>query len=387
MQVGTTFKNTHKIIDKYPIVIVPSFIGNILQAKDTNKKSVHLLCPKNKNWYTLWMNNDNFKLFTFDCWLEDFALYYNASTGKYGNYAGVSVTCPDYGGVEAVYAINPEVPNSTITWAFVTNALYQIGYEAGKDIRAAPYDWRVGPDQYENQFERLKLLIEDTYQINKNKQVIVTSLSLGGPYVSLFLNRYVSEEWKTKYIKAFVPFSGAWSGTALSALFTINIKILFEKLPKKQLNLLQEAIRSFGSLIWLLPFPSSSIIVSTPKKNYTAAELYDIFVSLGITSVIRQYKDILPYMKFTAPNVETYCIYGYNITTPSSFYFKDFAQLPDVFFSEGDGTAILESIQICTKWAKQQSQPVYDYKYINVQHSLILREPQVISDFLSIVTR
>jgi len=265
--------------------------------------------------------------------------------------------------------------------------LYQIGYIAGKDIRAAPYDWRVGPDQYENQFELLKLLIEDTYRINNNMRVIVTSLSLGGPYFTLFLNRYVSEEWKAKYIKAFVPFSGTWSGTALAALFLINIKDGFGKLPKKQYDEFQEAIRSFGSIIWLLPFPSSDIIVSTSKKNYTAAELYDIFVSLDATSVIRQYKNIVPYMNFTAPNVETYCFYGYNLTTPSRFYFDDFSQAPSkIFYLDGDGTATLESMQICTKWAEQQSLPVHDYKYINIQHSLILREPRIISDFLSIVT-
>ncbi len=68
---------------------------------------------------------------------------------------------------------------------------------AGKNLRAAQYDWRQGPLEYTTyEYPRLKALIEETYKINNNSKVAVTSLSMGAPYFLSFLNTHVNQEWK-----------------------------------------------------------------------------------------------------------------------------------------------------------------------------------------------
>ena len=76
--------------------------------------------------------------------------------------------------------------------------------ETGKNIRAAPFDWRRGPLEFiKYDFPRLKQLVEDTYTANNNTPVAFVSLRMGGPYFLSFLNNAVSQEWKVKYLKGF----------------------------------------------------------------------------------------------------------------------------------------------------------------------------------------
>ena len=72
--------------------------------------------------------------------------------------------------------------------------------EKGKNIRAAPFDWRRGPLEFiKYDFPRLKQLVEETYTANNNSPIAFVSLSMGGPYFLSFLNNFVSQEWKVPY--------------------------------------------------------------------------------------------------------------------------------------------------------------------------------------------
>ena len=69
------------------------------------------------------------------------SLDYDSATKNYSNASGVEVRVPGFGGTETVeyldaLRLRPEF--NTLVDYFVAR-----GYERGKTIRAAPYDWRL----------------------------------------------------------------------------------------------------------------------------------------------------------------------------------------------------------------------------------------------------
>lgn len=58
----------------------------------------------------------------------------------------------------------------------------------------------------------MKVLIEETYQINDYQSTILLGHSLGGLIALQFLNRQ-TQEWKDKYIRFFIALSPSWGGT------------------------------------------------------------------------------------------------------------------------------------------------------------------------------
>ena len=64
----------------------------------------------------------------------------------------------------------------------------ELGYEAGINMHAAPYDWRKAPDGHATgMYPKLKALLEDTVARNGKPAHVITH-SLGGPTALGFLN-------------------------------------------------------------------------------------------------------------------------------------------------------------------------------------------------------
>ncbi|KAL9958911.1 hypothetical protein ACROYT_G035986 [Oculina patagonica] len=87
----------------------------------------------------------------------------------------------------------------------MVDKLVSWGYERGVTVRAAPYDFRYGPET--EYLAKLKELIEDTYSANGNKKITLMSHSLGCPYSLVFLNKQ-NKDWKDKYILQWITLSG-----------------------------------------------------------------------------------------------------------------------------------------------------------------------------------
>lgn len=69
-----------------------------------------------------------------------------------------------------------------------------------------------GTDEHDAYFQNLKLLIEETYEKNDKKKIILIVHSLGGPLSLIFLQRQTSK-WKEQYIRFQISLSGAWAGS------------------------------------------------------------------------------------------------------------------------------------------------------------------------------
>ena len=63
-------------------------------------------------------------------------------TDGYSDTPGVTVTAADFGNTSSVEYLDPT--NSTPYFFFFVDYFVQHGYTRNKNIRAAPYDWRLG---------------------------------------------------------------------------------------------------------------------------------------------------------------------------------------------------------------------------------------------------
>ncbi len=63
----------------------------------------------------------------------------NPTTGRIVNMPNVDIKVPDFGGTSSVEFLGKLIPYLNRMVEFFVDR----GYERGKDIRAAPYDWRL----------------------------------------------------------------------------------------------------------------------------------------------------------------------------------------------------------------------------------------------------
>ena len=67
-------------------------------------------------------------------------------------------------------------------------------------------------DEHGKFFVDFKVLIEEAYVKNDNRSVILVTHSMGGPMTQYFLVRQ-SQQWKDKYVRAFIALSAPFAGT------------------------------------------------------------------------------------------------------------------------------------------------------------------------------
>lgn len=74
-------------------------------------------------------------------------------------------------------------------------------------LRCSPMKSILCLDSSGDYFDRLKSLIEETVDINEGRKIMLISHSMGVPYSLRFLHQQ-SQEWKDKYIEAWITISG-----------------------------------------------------------------------------------------------------------------------------------------------------------------------------------
>ena len=228
------------------------------------------------------------------------------------------------------------------------------GYKEGVDLRGAPYDWRKLPEN-QDFHNRLRLLIEDTYQKNNNKKVTLLAHSLGCRFGLMFLQKQESA-WKEQYIHAFVAMGGPWGGAALEHILYASGWTM--GVPFIDPAVIRQEQRTSETNMLLLPtaaaFKSDQIIVQSPTKSYTVNDYDAFFDDVGYPTG----KQRIAAMKkernnLEAPGVKTYCLYGIGVSTPLKMIYKQ-GEFPDkqptIVYGDGDGTVNEESSRLCSSW-------------------------------------
>ena len=242
-------------------------------------------------------------------------------------------------------------------------------------------------------YDNLTQLVETMYNDNSNTSVTIVSHSLGSPTTLYFLSQVASQQWKDKYIKAFVSLSGVWKGTVkgISAVTSGNP----EGIPVITPSTARYLQRTSPSSYFLMSVPDHDIwsdrdpVVVTPDKNYTVYDYLKLFTDMQHTKGYSQYK-VLPSFLTTLPppNVDTYCYYGTDVPTPVTLVYEE-GQFPDTFptiiTGNGDGKVNDVSLQACSVWKQTQSHKVNILSFPGINHQDIVKDSAVLQAVLDIV--
>ena len=333
--------------------------------------------------------------------------------GEYFNCMGVQIRAPGFGDTSSVEYLDPYnylIPYFHHFVKFFSN----YGYVKGVSLRAAPYDWRLTPgNDHSNHYRCNRLccslidilekngyyddvqkLVETMYKDNGNATVTMVAHSLGSPVTLYFLTNIVTQQWKDKYLKALVTLSGVWKGAVkgITAVVSGNP----DGIPGIKPLTARYLQRTSPSNYFLMPVPdrnvwsSTEAVVVTPEKNYTVYDYPTLFNDMQYPIGYTQYK-VLPSLltTFSPPNVDTYCFYGTNMSTPAVLSYKE-GQFPDTFPSivmgNGDGTVNDMSLRACSVWKQTQSHKVNLRSFSGVEHVDMVKNANVLQAVLEIVS-
>lgn len=160
------------------------------------------------------------------------------------------------------------------------------------------YDFRIVPNQkyLDKLFDYYQNSIEEIYNKNSNKKIVIIAHSLGSLLINNFLNKR-SKEWNLKYIDKIIYVNPPILGSVITLYLLAfdKIKIFF-----KDINI--KFIKNFGGFLWCLPESKSNVLNIEGKDINT----YGLATN-----------------KFTIKhNIESHLVLSDGIKTPSKIYLK-----------------------------------------------------------------
>ena len=207
--------------------------------------------------------------------------------------------------------------------------LRDVGYENGKTLFGAAYDFRRVSEHYMNTEygPKLKTLIEEVYEMNDRKKVLLLGHSMGTAVITLFLNSGESlgfdQAWKDKYIHAFHMVAPA-NGGAPMALMGVTAGVN----PTIACDGATDSYWTFAwkmGLIQLMPNPRAygdrktwQASAAEGAESHTASTQGDLLDSGPKRAA---YKDVgLPLHKkfLDDPGVKTILYYNSGLPTPNT---------------------------------------------------------------------
>jgi pimeloyl-ACP methyl ester carboxylesterase len=258
-------------------------------------------------WRDLWINtNAILQTARSGCLYDYLGLRWNGT--DFYDHPHVQIRAKDWGGLSGVSTL-VSGPNKMRLYPYfqnIINTLTAIGYTAGEDLRAAPYDWRKGylPELY----PKMRQLVEEMYQSAGNKSIWLVAHSMGGWQSSIMLSMQ-SKEWKQKHIAGFVSLGTPWYGASssiLAILSGLDINLRVGPVQIIDAERLHRILRSFGStdhpklirirlfelmlgdtpgLVWLLPrtvLSDSGFLIKADSEKMSMKHYFEALNRLGL---------------------------------------------------------------------------------------------------------
>ncbi|WIA09654.1 hypothetical protein OEZ85_009041 [Tetradesmus obliquus] len=246
----------------------------------------------------------------------------------------------------------------------------EYGYSLGKDLFAAPYDWRLSLEALDDsgQYDAIAKRISAAV-LRCDKKAIIIGHSMGTLVALGLLQSPRFEAWREQNVLGYVALAPPFGGSTYA---------IANKLGGNRINLLQSlgdllqpvlneimyhGSRGMPSMLMMMPYAGiwgkEHVLVSTPQRNYTIADLASLFTAIGDTQSAELYGNAHDLSKLVAlgpvPGVKTYCIYGTGIPTVESWSYRSIvANRPaapgtavPALVGQGDGVVNLESMQLC----------------------------------------
>jgi len=398
--VATSFTNFS------PIVLVPGDIGNQLEAR-INPSAGHCVggggecslsevCRNSdynlEEWFRLWLDVWQMRSSQLGCWADTIRLVYDRDSRKSRNIAGVETRVQGWGNTDSVEYLDP----SLSAWAIgdvgnymsdLVKYFVKLGYVRGDTIRAAPYDFRFGPQSQQVYFDKLRMLIEETFVKSDSKRVSLVTHSMGGLLCLYFLQSQ-SQEWLQQYVHSFIPLNTPWRG----AVILLNTYASGYNLGIDMIDplVIREQQRSSETGVYLMPLEhtwidTNQVLVQTPEMNYTVKDYGRFFDDIGFSQGMEMMENIKEFVNLTHPGVDTFCIYSLGLETPEKLIYD--AGFPDNqprrIMGDGDGSITKDSLEACRYFINNKSDKIKTFN--NITHGGILKDDEVLKYIKSLV--
>ncbi len=165
----------------------------------------------------------------------------------------------------------------------LTGIFYYIPHKLSCSSIEYNFGRRRSPNELDDLFKDLTNLLIDTYKTNNETKVILVGHSMGNPILLYWLNNYLTQDMKDKYIRAFVSVAPVFGGAVKTLRLMAsgdNIDVVVVK-PIR----LRPYQRSATSTAWLMPssefWSSDEVLVSRPERNYTVNDYLQFFQDLN----------------------------------------------------------------------------------------------------------
>jgi len=378
-----------------PVLLVPGDGGSRLEIK-LNKAhhAPHFFCPRTSDWKLAWLQIGDLLPGAIDCWADNIRLVYDPATRKYSNAPGITTRVPGFGSTETVEFLDPSLEWISGYMDKLVERLVESGYERGRTIAAAPYDFRYSPRSQPDFADRTVALIEELHRSSGGQRVAVVSHSLGS-LVTLYLLHSQDQAWKDKYVRSWTSFSGVFGGAA------VEMK-LHASGDNVGLNFVRSASvrgeqRTYETNMWMMPnplvWPAEQVLLVSPNRNYTVADLDDFFADIGYAEGATKTKDALELSKgLSPPGVAVHLLTGVDVPTPARFEYTKgsrddwFESDPtSVVNGDGDGTVSALSLEAPRRWAGGQQAPVEWSVFPGIDHRGILSHAPALNTLLQIL--
>ncbi|KAH7827936.1 putative lysophospholipase III [Monocercomonoides exilis] len=376
--------------DLDPVVLVPGLAGSQLEYRNQT----------GTKWNTLWLNFGRTIPGLWHTYQKALQVTYDPETETYSSNPNIVTRPVDYGGLKGVDYLDPVVKTVTKMYHPLIQTLQETGYEEGKNLFGAPYDWRLANAKQvmsNGMYAQLKDLIERAYSLNDGKKVHVLGHSCGCIFLRQFLSDYVTNEWKKKYIASFISTNGPYSGSVEAfAHLAAPRKWSIPTLSAKQVHKL---VQGFAGLYWMLPntnaFSPSKVVARIPATNtvITVENMTSAFSSTGRWLKLKGVEMTQKYISHMEPPrvpVHIFVSNGKNTTKEvvydgsSNEWWKKTGR--DVM-QDGDGTVPIESLLAPANWKTMQDESVQLTVIHKESHQGILSCKQYLNSVRDIVSR
>jgi lysophospholipase-3 len=307
----------------------------------------------------------------------------------------------------------------------LVNALTNKGYERGRTLFGAPYDFRYAPGPHASAVARnyltdLKGLIEQAYTANDNQPVVLLSHSMGALWSLYFLNNQQTE-WRQKFVAHFVTIAAPWGGTVEQMLTFASGNSV--GVPFVDPLVVRKEQRSSESNLWLLPVSwvfgkHRPLVISSSGRSYTAADmkefLHDIITPAGFAAttaaaaadlhqsynhLVTAYESRVPHLtektSLQAPQVPVTLIYGHGVPTAEMLSYEEKSNsssklgydcVPKVVQGDGDGTVNLCSLTaVIQEWGSTPGQILEVIALSNKSHRNILLDKESLEVIVNVI--